>query len=272
MLKIGDFSMLSQISIYMLRHYNEIGLLIPAHVDECTGYRYYTEEQLPVANRIQALKDMGFGLAIIKDILNEYKNDRSFKRYLTIQTAQKQEEIEALQRQLLLLHTTIKSLNTKSDLPKCNITVKVLPKRKVICYRSIIQTYNQEGILWGNLSNEFLEQNVQFATPGHNIAIFHNEGYVDQGIDVEIQRTVLGTYEDTENAKFKIVEPITVASMTFKGGYDQLKEVNHEIAHWIIENNYVFDGPMFNIYHVSPETEQIPEHMVTQVCFPIKEK
>lgn len=88
MLKIGDFSMLAQISIYMLRHYNEIGLLIPAHVDECTGYRYYTEEQLPVANRIQALKDMGFGLAAIRDILNEYKNDRSLKRYLTIQTAQ----------------------------------------------------------------------------------------------------------------------------------------------------------------------------------------
>ena len=244
MLKIGDFSMLSQISIYMLRHYNEIGLLIPAHVDEYTGYRYYTEEQLPVANRIQALKDMGFGLAAIRDILNEYKNDRSLKRYLTIQTAQKQEEIEVLQRQLLLLHTTIKSLNTKSDLPKCNITVKVIPKRKMICYRRIIQTYDQEGILWGSLSNEFLKQNVQFATPGHNIAIFHNEGYVDQGIDVEVQRTVLGTYQDTENAKFKIVEPITVASMTFKGGYNQLKEVNHEIAHWIIENNYVFDGPM----------------------------
>ncbi len=29
MLKIGDFSKLSRISIRMLRHYNEIGLLIP---------------------------------------------------------------------------------------------------------------------------------------------------------------------------------------------------------------------------------------------------
>ncbi len=59
MLKIGDFSALSKISIFMLRHYNEIGLLIPVYVDEFTGYRYYSEEQLPIANRIQALKKYG---------------------------------------------------------------------------------------------------------------------------------------------------------------------------------------------------------------------
>lgn len=45
MLKIGEFSVLSQISIYMLRHYDEIGLLIPGQVDEFTGYRYYSERQ-----------------------------------------------------------------------------------------------------------------------------------------------------------------------------------------------------------------------------------
>lgn len=34
MLKIGDFSMLSRININMLRHYDEIELLTPAHIDE----------------------------------------------------------------------------------------------------------------------------------------------------------------------------------------------------------------------------------------------
>lgn len=43
----------------MLRHYDEIGLLIPEHMDDFTGYRYYSECQLPVANKIQALKSMG---------------------------------------------------------------------------------------------------------------------------------------------------------------------------------------------------------------------
>ena len=37
MLRIGEFSVLSQISIHMLRHYNEIGLLIPEYIDHFTG-------------------------------------------------------------------------------------------------------------------------------------------------------------------------------------------------------------------------------------------
>ena len=63
MLKIGDFSKLSRVSIRMLRHYDEIGLLAPGKVDAFTGYRYYGEEQLPTIYRINALKEMGFGLA-----------------------------------------------------------------------------------------------------------------------------------------------------------------------------------------------------------------
>lgn len=59
MLKIGEFSVLSQISIHMLRHYDDIGLLIPGHEDDFMGYRYYSECQLPIANKIQALKSMG---------------------------------------------------------------------------------------------------------------------------------------------------------------------------------------------------------------------
>ncbi|WP_374020100.1 MerR family DNA-binding transcriptional regulator [Paenibacillus thiaminolyticus] len=37
--RIGDFSKLTQVSIRMLRYYDEIGLLKPARVDELTGYR-----------------------------------------------------------------------------------------------------------------------------------------------------------------------------------------------------------------------------------------
>lgn len=60
MLKIGDFSKLSRVSVRMLRHYDEIGLLKPAKIDPFTDYRYYSEAQLPMICRITSLKDMGF--------------------------------------------------------------------------------------------------------------------------------------------------------------------------------------------------------------------
>jgi DNA-binding transcriptional MerR regulator len=49
MLKIGDFSRLSQVSVKTLRYYDEVGLLKPAQVDQLSGYRYVTEIQVPIA-------------------------------------------------------------------------------------------------------------------------------------------------------------------------------------------------------------------------------
>ena len=69
MLKIGEFSKLSRISIRMLRHYDEIGLLMPENTDPFTGYRYYSEAQLFTAGRINALKDMGFRLCDVAELL-----------------------------------------------------------------------------------------------------------------------------------------------------------------------------------------------------------
>jgi hypothetical protein len=44
-LSIGSFSRVSGLTVKALRHYDEIGLLEPARVDEWTGYRYYRLEQ-----------------------------------------------------------------------------------------------------------------------------------------------------------------------------------------------------------------------------------
>ena len=76
MLKIGDFSKLSRVSIRMLRHYDDMGLLKPAEIDAFTGYRYYREDQLFVIGRITALKDMGFALADIVRILDIYDDKK----------------------------------------------------------------------------------------------------------------------------------------------------------------------------------------------------
>lgn len=62
MFKIGEFSKLGQVSVRMLRHYDQMGLLKPGHTDKWTGYRYYTIEQLARLNRIVALNGLGLTL------------------------------------------------------------------------------------------------------------------------------------------------------------------------------------------------------------------
>ena len=39
-LKIGEFSKLMQVTVKTLRHYEQMGLLIPYEVDKWRGYRY----------------------------------------------------------------------------------------------------------------------------------------------------------------------------------------------------------------------------------------
>ena len=95
MLKIGDFSKLSRVSIRMLRHYDELGLLRPVKIDPDTGYRYYHESQLPVAGKINALKDMGFGLAAIGEILEHGGEKEMLERHLRL----KQVELNELSQQ-----------------------------------------------------------------------------------------------------------------------------------------------------------------------------
>lgn len=138
MLRIGEFSVLTQISIYMLRHYNEIGLLMPEYVDQFTGYRYYSEEQLPVAGKIRALKNMGLSLALIKDILTKYTSENELKSYLENQAIQQKVKIELLQKQLTLIESTIEHLECQSSIHEYSITLKDFPKHDVVSYRQTI--------------------------------------------------------------------------------------------------------------------------------------
>lgn len=272
MLKIGDFSKLSRISIRMLRHYDEIGLLVPESIDQFTGYRYYSEAQLPAANQINALKDMGFGLSVIAEIRKTYKDSQSLKRYLTLKQAEIREQVEKEGRQLLLLATTINRLGKDECMMEYSVILKEMPQRTVASVRDTIPAYDKEGILWERLMRELAPQNVQYANPCNSIAVFHDECHKEQDPDVEVQISVQGSYKNTEHVVFKTVDPILIASTTYKGSYDQITVVNAAVANWVEDNNYEFNGPCFCIYHISPSQTQNPEELVTEVCFPVKKK
>ena len=61
-IKIGEFSQMMQVTVKTLRHYEQKGLLMPDEVDEWTGYRYYTVEQMQRLNNIRELQQLGFSL------------------------------------------------------------------------------------------------------------------------------------------------------------------------------------------------------------------
>lgn len=272
MLRIGEFSKLSRISIRMLRYYDEIGLLSPEMIDDFTGYRYYSEGQLPIVNRITALKEMGFGLSTIAEILRSYTDKDALRQYLVLKQSEIREQLEKTNRQLLLLETTIKRLGKDEVVMNYSVTLKELPERTVASVRKVIPSYNEEIMLWNTLVEETTPLKMKDADPCYTLAIFHDGEYKETDVDVEVQKDVKGKYPNTENVVFKTVPPIQIASATYKGSYDQISEVNEAVANWIRDNQYEFNGTSFNIYHISPHETQNPDEWVTEVCYPVKKK
>ena len=110
MLKIGDFSKLSRISIRMLRHYDELGLLTPETIDPFTGYRYYSEAQLFAAGRISALKDMGFKLCDAAEVLRCWEDREALEGCLLAQRELSRLRPKEAAKRLRLLDTALERL------------------------------------------------------------------------------------------------------------------------------------------------------------------
>lgn len=70
MLRIGEFARKNNVTVRALHHYEEIGLLDPAKIDKFTGYRYYEEYQTKDIRIINILKELGFSLSEISELMH----------------------------------------------------------------------------------------------------------------------------------------------------------------------------------------------------------
>ena len=84
MLSIGQMSKACAVTVKTLRHYDKIGLLCPCEVEESSGYRYYSEEQIPTMLLISRFKGYGFSLSEIQELLS-HTNHWELHRQLKFQ-------------------------------------------------------------------------------------------------------------------------------------------------------------------------------------------
>ena len=271
MLKIGEFSKLSRVSVRMLRHYDEIGLLKPAEIDRFTDYRYYREDQLPIVCRITSLKDMGFALADIVKILDIYDDRAQLERYFAARQSELEQLSQETARKLMLLDAARKRLRKEANM-NYNVTIKTIPERYAATFQTIIPRYEDEGMIWSTLVSETSRLNMTETDPCLCAVTFLDGEYKEKDVEVMAWKTVKGRYPDTEHVRFRTLPAETVASCTFKGSYEQITNVYAAIVAWIDENGYEIDGPMFNIYHVSPHETSNPDEFVTEACYPVKKK
>lgn len=139
--KIGEFSKLCQVTVKTLRHYEEIGLMIPVEVDEWTGYRYYDISQLRCMSRIVYLKQLGFSLEEISELFADGKEFPDAE-LLKVKIERCKNEIEHLiWRQTEL--AKLENLLHKQENVMEKVFKKSLPSRIFATHRRKIDSYQE---------------------------------------------------------------------------------------------------------------------------------
>lgn len=138
MFKIGQFAQLAQVSIRVLRYYDELGLLKPAHLDESSGYRYYTLEQLPHLHRILALKDLGLSLEEVARLIHENLSLDEMRGMLLLKQAQLRQHLADEQAKLIRVEERLRYLEQAGKMPDLEMVIRSVDPVNVISVRSVM--------------------------------------------------------------------------------------------------------------------------------------
>jgi predicted transcriptional regulator YdeE/DNA-binding transcriptional MerR regulator len=131
MIKIGDFSKLAHVSIKTLHHYDDLGLLRPAHVDRYSGYRYYALEQMAVLNRILALKDLGLSLDQIALLLHEDLSPAEMRGMLRLKQMELAAQVEEEQARLKRVEMRLRQIE-QEGLGNAEVAIKQVPAQTAL--------------------------------------------------------------------------------------------------------------------------------------------
>ncbi len=151
MFKIGDFSKLAQVSVKTLRYYAQLGLLEPVWVDRFSGYRYYTLEQLPRLNRILALKDLGFSLEQIQQMLREDLAASELRGMLRLKQAELERQLQDEQMRLKRIQARMRQIDQEGRLPAYDVVLKQIAPQWVAGLREVVADIYQVQSLFARL-------------------------------------------------------------------------------------------------------------------------
>jgi DNA-binding transcriptional MerR regulator len=270
LLTIGEFSRLSQLSIRMLRYYDEHGVLPPTHTDPRSGYRSYAPAQLATARQVRRLRDVGLGVAELAACVPLLGEPGAMRRVLEQHRTRLIAEAAAASARIQEVDDLITGL--EEPLMSVTVTHRTDPARTVASLLGVIPTYADEARLWERLMPALFQAGAQLAPDARAVAVFHDEDYRETDCDVEVRLEVVSPFtppDDADGVRCVDLPAQDVAVGVLHGSYERVGEVMEAVGRWVPEHGYRFAGPMFNVYLVSPHEDPEPAHWVTEVCIPV---
>ncbi len=266
MLKIGDFSSLTQVSIKTLRYYDQTGLLTPARIDPSTGYRYYSVGQLSRLHRILALKDFGFTLEQIGKVLNEGITAEQMRGMLLLRQAEQQKSVDEASDRLGRLTSRIRLIEQENQMAY-DIIIKSLPKQWIASVRETIPSYQSVGVLYGKIAAQLGPGMANSIVP---VALWHDPEYKESDVDAEAGFYLKEAVPAKDGIAVYELPGATAASTIHNGSYQRLPEAYDALLRSVASDGYQVAGPIREVYlHCSRPVRQDDDSYVTEIQVPI---
>jgi DNA-binding transcriptional MerR regulator len=274
MFRIGEFSKIAQVPGSLLRYYDQIGLLKPAHIDKWTGYRYYSAKQLPQLHRILALKELGLTLDQIARLVDEDISTEEIRGMLTLKKAQVEQTLHEEIVRLRHIEARLQQIDA-ADQPIFDLVLKNVSAQRYLSVREVLPSADialdiMREIIYAipaRVSNEML---------GHFTTIVHSETLESDRLDIELGVVLDSTDEITVTLPSERVMTIhllpavaLMATVVRVGGFENNCQSYGAIGLWVEDNGYRIAGPGREVLIQPPQTNNLDE-MVTEIQFPVE--
>jgi len=265
MLSIGAFAQVGQVTHRMLRHWDTAGLLVPAHVDEFSGYRSYDPSQLERLHRIVALRQLGFGLDDISSILEHGVDAHRIAALLRIRRAEVEQEHRIAADRLVDVERRLHLIEKENHMSQIEIVEKSLPAVRLAARRVIVEDQPEVarvvGPAFDAVSEIIGDECGSLTTP---IAQYET---IDDGMQVIAGYAYNGPVRDG----FEIVDlPAAEAAVCgiHLGSMDHIAESWQAIHAEIFARGLVHSGPCRELYVRAVSEDQ--SDWVTELQQPVR--
>lgn len=260
MFKIGDFSKLAQVSTRMLRHYDQLGLLVPSHIDEWTGYRYYTIDQLPRLHRLIALKELGFSLEQVAQLLREDEVPvEQLRGMLRMRQAELEQEVREGQFRLAEVEGRLRQIEQAGKPSDYEIVVKPVEPQPVASVRQVVPHASEMDYycrtLYERLYAGLAGLKIKPLEP--EITIYHAEEYTEVDLDVEtsvvVDEAIVQHPPADEVVAFRTVPGAELAAaLIYEGPFAEIQPAILELLRWVGMHQHTPAGPLRELHLSGP--------------------
>ncbi len=270
MIRIGDFSKLGRVSVKTLRYYDEVGLLVPIEVDRFTGYRLYDYQQLPRLYRILALKDLGFSLDEIRQLLASELPSAQLHGMLRLRQAEIERRVVDETERLARVQRWLNQIEQEDRMTTYDVMIKPIEALSVASIRATVPTPPDQGALWEALMGAIGQQGGRMV--GAPIAIYHDPEYRERDWDIEVCMPVADGMRAAGQLALRQLPAVEhMAAVVHAGPFETISQAYDSIAKWIDASGYRIAGPGREVIlrPPAPDGNQSDAQTVVEVQFPV---